>query len=315
MTAPASRSVRRVPRDVILAVTQNRLLAGLGRRYGMKLGAARFVGGETLEECLAVLHDLHGEGLRTYTILLGESVEDRTEVERVVRTYCDVLGRLGSEPLDNTMSMKLTHLGLILDEDLAFESIRTILHKAAETSTFVRIDMEESKHVDATLRVYRRLREDGIDNTGVALQAYLYRSEEDLRSLLDLAPNVRIVKGAYLEGPDVAYPRKPDVDRSYSRLVDLALSGDGFTAIATHDDAMIDAATATLGGSGAAADGRYEFQLLYGVRPQLVHRLAQGGHPVRVCVPYGTDWFVYFGRRLAERPANIGFVVRSLVRG
>jgi proline dehydrogenase len=304
-----------VPRDVILAVTQNRVLAGLGRRYGMKLGAGRFVGGETLEECLAVLHDLNGRGLRTYTILLGESVEDADEVARVVRTYCDVLGRLGGETLDNTMSMKLTHLGLMLDEDLAFDGIRTILRRAAEVSTFVRIDMEESRHVDATLRIYRRLRDEGINNTGVALQAYLYRTEEDLRSLLDLAPNVRIVKGAYLEGPTVAYPHKADVDRNYVRLVDLALSGGGFTAIATHDDAMIDAATATLRASAAISGGRYEFQLLYGVRPQLVHRLAEGGHPVRVCVPYGTDWFVYFGRRLAERPANIGFVVRSLFRG
>lgn len=308
------RTFRSLPRNVILATTQNRWMTRVGTRYGMRLGASRFVAGETLEECVAVLHALSEQGLRTYTILLGERVSDRAEVDRVVETYEAVLARLAIEQLDNTMSMKLTHLGLDIDEQLAFASARRILVAAASAGIFVRLDMEESHHVDATLRIYRQLRQSGIDNTGVALQAYLYRSETDFEALLPLAPNVRLVKGAYLEPPAVAFPRKSDVDLNYCRLVDISLAGAGFTAIATHDDKMIDYASTALAGA-AGPRPRYEFQLLYGVRPQLQRKLVADGHPVRVCAPYGSDWYVYFGRRLAERPANLLFVLRSLVRG
>jgi len=309
------RSLGALPRDVILATTQNPRMVRIGQRWGMRLGASRFVAGETLEDCVAVLRGLAGKGLRVYAIPLGESVADRDQVERVVRLYEDMVARLSGEPFDKTLAVKPTNLGLVLDEELAYASAERIVATAREAGMFVRVEMEESRHVDATLRIYLRLREAGFDNTGIVLQAYLYRTEDDLRSLLPLDPNVRLVKGAYLEPASVAFPKKADVDGNYRKLVDLALAGGGFTAIATHDDAMIEHAVAALAGAAAHAEGRYEFQLLYGVRPQLQERLVRRGHPVRVCVPYGTDWYVYFGRRLAERPSNLLFVLKSMVRG
>ena len=303
------------PRDAILFLTQNPRMAKLGTRYGMRLGAGRFVAGVTLEDCITELHALAARGLRTYTIMLGESVRSPEEADRVTGAYVDVIERLSAEGgLDNTMAIKLTHIGLTSDRELAYGNARRVLEAARRGGMFVRLDMEDSRHVDATLDIHARLLADGLDNTGVVVQAYLHRAPEILQALAELRANVRIVKGAYLEPATVAHPRKAD-DRAYCRLVDTALAGEGFTAIATHDDAMIAHAERTLAGSRTAAEGRYEFQLLYGVRPQLQQALVDRGHPVRVCVPFGTDWYVYFGRRLAERPANLWFVVRSMVRG
>jgi proline dehydrogenase len=302
-------AARPTARDAILLLTQSPRMAKLGTRYGMRLGARRFVAGVTLEECIAELHTLAAHGLRTYTIMLGESVTSRAEAARVTDTYVSVVERLGREPLDNTMALKLTHLGLLSDPDVAFANVRRVLAAANEHGMFVRIDMEESRHVDATLAIHRRLLAEGLTNTGVVVQAYLHRAPSDLRDLIELGANVRIVKGAYLEPPTVAHARKAEVDRAYRELVDAALAGARFTAIATHDEAMIAHAERSLSGTEA-----YEFQLLYGVRPQLQQELVARGHPVRVCAPFGTDWYVYFGRRLAERPANVWFVVRSLLR-
>jgi len=247
--------------------------------------------------------------------VLGESVTDRAAVARIVATYRQVARRLGGEPLPATMAMKLTHLGLAIDERLALDNARQILAVAAEHGIFIRLDMEASRFVDATLRIYRRLRAEGIDNTGIVLQAYLYRTAADLRALVDEVDlNVRLVKGAYLEPPSVAYPSKHDVDRNYLDLIDAALGRAAFTAIATHDDAAIAHAARRIASAPDRLRGRCEFQLLLGVRPQLQNALVADGHPVRVCVPYGADWYVYFGRRLAERPANVLFVLRNLVR-
>jgi proline dehydrogenase len=274
----------------------------------MRLGASRFVAGETLDDCVAVLRELDRRGLRSYAILLGEGVTERARVARTVDRYRAVLDRLGDEPLSVTMSIKLTHLGLALDEELAARSAEAIVGHAAARGLFVRLDMEDSRYVDATLRIHRRLRAAGLANTGVVIQAYLHRAEADLRALIgDGDLNVRLVKGAYLEPPTVALARKADVDRNFRRLIEIALDGAAFSAIATHDEAVI---AGTRPNGGAA----YEYQLLYGVRPQLQQRLADAGHAVRVCVPYGSEWYVYFGRRLAERPANLLFVLRNLVR-
>src|SRR4051794_27747936 len=308
--------VSAVSRTAILAATNSPRLERIGRRYGLRMGASRFVAGETLDDCVAVLGALASRGLRSYAIVLGESVTNRDEVARTVDTYQQVARRMGATGLPTTMAMKLTHLGLNIDERLALDNARKILTTAAEHGIFIRLDMEASQFVDATLRTYRALRDDGIDNTGVVMQAYLYRAQDDLRRLLaDYDLNVRVVKGAYLEPPTVARPHKPDVDQAYLELIDTALGTAAFTAIATHDDTAIAHAQRRIAAGAGSLDGRYEFQLLYGVRPQLQSSLAEQAHPVRVCVPYGPDWYVYFGRRLAERPANVLFVVRSLIRG
>lgn len=300
-------------RRAILAAAESTRVRRLVGRYGMGLGAARFVAGETLDEAVAVLHALNDRGLRANTTLLGEGVTSPEETLAVVDCYETILLRLGAERLDANVALKLTHLGLALDQELAYENVARLVAHAGRIGMFVRIDMEESAHVDGTLRTYRRLREAGHDNVGTVLQSYLYRSEDDLHDLLPLAPNLRIVKGAYLEPPDVAYSRKADVDAAYVRMVETALPRAAFTAIATHDERIIEHALAFAEREGVARD-RFELQMLYGVRPQLQLALARRGYRVLVATPFGPDWYRYLMRRLAERPANVLFLARNLLR-
>jgi proline dehydrogenase len=298
-------------RQAILAAVANRTVQRFVRRYGMRLGASRFVAGETVDDAVRAIRALNERGLLANTTLLGEDVRDPDEARAVAAAYEAVVQRLVDERLRANVALKLTHLGLVLDEELAFENVARVVGRAAELGSFVRIDMEESAWVEPTLRIYRRLREHGRENVGVVLQSYLYRSEGDLDSLLPLRPNVRLVKGAYLEPPDVAYPRKEDVDAAYVRLLERALPEAGFTAVATHDERLIEHAIAFAGRVGVARD-RFQLQLLYGVRPQLQLDLARRGHQVLVATPYGPEWYPYLMRRLAERPANLLFFVRSL---
>jgi proline dehydrogenase len=286
---------------------------GLVRTHGMQLGAARFVAGETLDECVEVLRRLNEQGLYANTTLLGEGVLSPTATERVVAAYREILDRIATERLNANVALKLTHLGLEIDEELAYANVRGLVEHAAALGGFVRIDMEQSEFVDATLRAYRRLRKDGLDAVGTVLQSYLYRTPDDLESLLPLQPNLRLVKGAYLEPRSLAYPHKADVDALYRRLMERMLLHAGHTAIATHDSALIQHAI------GFAADHaidkeRFEFQMLYGVRPQLQLDLARRGYKVLVATPYGPEWYPYLMRRLGERPANLLFFVKSTFR-
>jgi proline dehydrogenase len=282
-------------------------------KHGMRLGAARFVAGETLNECVAVLRRLNEQGLHANTTILGEDVADAEEARAVATEYEGVLQRLHDEELRANVALKLTHLGLDLGEDVALENVRRLVEKARELGNFIRIDMEYSGVVDKTLDIYRRLREAELDNVGTVLQSYLYRTEDDLELLLPLAPNLRFVKGAYLEPPEVAYPEKSDVDAAYVRLIERSLRGPGYTAIATHDERLIEHAIAFTDREGIARD-RFEFQMLYGVRPKLQLDLARRGFNVLVATPFGPEWFPYLMRRLAERPANVGFFLKSAVR-
>ena len=296
-------------RSLILAAADDPRVRRFVGRYGMRLGAARFVAGETLDEAVPVLRGLNERGLAANTALLGEGVRDRAETETVVAAYEQVLDRLAAEGLRCNVAVKLTHLGLDIDEALAQANLARLLDRAATLGNTIRIDMEQSAYVDATLRIYRALRTSGRDNVGCVLQAYLYRSEQDLEELLPLAPNLRIVKGAYLEPPELAYPRKADVDAAYARLLERAFAGDGYTAVATHDERLIDHAL----GLGRERD-RFELQMLYGVRPGLQVDLAARGLTVRIATPYGPEWYPYLMRRLGERPANLLFLARNLLR-
>jgi proline dehydrogenase len=303
-----------VLRKAILAAADSPTLQRFVQRYGFRLGAARFVAGETLDEAVPVLRRLNEGGLLTNTTLLGEGVRDEGETRAVVAAYREVLDRIEAEGLLTNVALKLTHLGLSVDEELAYRNVAELVEHAAALGNFVRIDMEESRHVDATLRIYRRLRKAGHENVGTVLQAYLFRSEGDLASLLPLAPNLRIVKGAYLEPPEIAYPRKRDVDAAYVRLLERSLGGGGFTAVATHDETLIEHAIAFAYERGIASE-RFQFQMLYGVRSQLQLDLVARGFAVLVAAPYGPEWYRYLMRRLAERPANALFLLRNLVRG
>ncbi len=303
-----------VSRRAILALADSERLDKLVRRHGLRLGASRFVAGETLDQLVPVLRRLNEQGLLTNTTLLGEGVRSAEETRSVVSAYREVLERIRAEGLRTNVALKLTHLGLAIDEELAYGNVAELVAHAAALGNFVRIDMEESRYVDATLRTYRRLREAGHENVGTVLQASLYRSEADLESLLDLKPNLRLVKGAYLEPPEVAYPDKADVDRALVRLIERSLRQGGFTAIATHDEQVIEHAIAFAEREGVDRT-RFQFQLLYGVRPQLQLDLVARGVSVLVATPFGPDWYRYFMRRLAERPANTLFFLRNLVRG
>jgi proline dehydrogenase len=276
----------------------------------MRLGAGRFVAGETLDECIAVLRRLNDQGLYANTTLLGEGVLEPTQTEAVVAAYREIIERIASEGLRANVALKLTHLGLEIDEELAFTNLKRLL----ELGSFVRIDMEQSQFVDATLRIYRKLRDDGFDNVGTVLQAYLYRTPGDLESLLPLAPNLRLVKGAYLEPEQVAYPHKTDVDAAYEKLLERMLEAGGHTAVATHDDRLIQHTIRFADVHGITRD-RFEFQMLYGVRPQLQLDLVRRGYKVLVATPYGPEWYPYLMRRLGERPANLLFFLKNTLRG
>ena len=302
-----------VLRKAILAAAESPRLQRGVRRHGMRLGAARFVAGETLDDAVVVLRRLNEKGLKANTTLLGEGVTNEAETRAVVVAYREILDRIAAERLHVNVALKLTHLGLAFDEELARANIGELVTHAAGLGNFIRLDMEESAFVDPTLRVFRSLREEGHLNVGTVLQSYLYRTPDDLESLLDLAPNLRFVKGAYLEPPSVAYPAKSDVDTAYERLIERSLTAGGFTAVATHDQALIAHAI------GFAEDNdiptsRFQFQMLYGVRGKLQVDLVQQGYDVLVATPYGPDWYRYLMRRLAERPANVLFIARNMVR-
>ena len=279
----------------------------------MRLGAGRFVAGETLDECVRALRALNGRDVWANTTLLGEGVRDEAAAETVVAEYERVLRRLVDEGLRANVALKLTHLGLELDEELAYGNVRRLVEEAHRLGTFIRIDMEQSVFVDATLRIYERLRGEGLDSVGTVLQAYLYRTERDLERLLPLQPNLRLVKGAYLEPASVAYPKKNEVDASYRRLLERSLRGDGYTAVATHDERLIRHTIAFTEQHGIPRE-RFEFQLLYGVRSDLQRDLAARGYKVLVATPFGPEWYPYLMRRLAERPANVLFLLRNIVR-
>ena len=307
------QAVNGVLRKLILASSGSKLARRFAAKHGLRLGASRFVAGDDLDACVVVLRGLNERGLHANTTLLGEDVLDEAEARAVTDECVTILDRLHAESLKTNLAVKLTHLGLDIDEELAYENVERIVEHAAGLGNFVRLDMEYSALVDPTLGTYRRLRGAGLENVGTVLQSYLYRTPEDLESLLPLAPNLRLVKGAYLEPESVAYPRKADVDAAYLRLVERSLEGDGYTAIATHDERMIEHALAFAERKGIGRD-RFELQMLYGVRPQLQLDLVARGYKVLVATPFGPEWFPFFTRRLAERPANLLFVLRNLLR-
>ena len=306
-------SLNPVFRKGILAATHNPVVAKSVRAHGMKLGAARFVAGETFDEAVPVLRGLNDKGLRTNTTLLGEGVRDRATASSVVAAYKQILDRIAAEGLVTNVALKLTHLGLDLGEETAFANVAGVVAHAAERGNFVRIDMEESARVDATLRIYGRLRSEGHDNVGTVLQSALYRTDDDVAALLPLRPNLRLVKGAYLEPPTVAYPAKADVDRAYLRQAERLLLDAEFVAIATHDERIVDHAIEFAARHGLGPE-RFEFQMLYGIRPNYQTELVRRGHRVLVATPFGPEWYPYLMRRLAERPANLAWFAGNLLK-
>jgi proline dehydrogenase len=285
---------------------------GLARRM-----ARRFVAGETLDEAIAVIRTLQDKGILVTLDYLGESIASADDARHVVQTYCTILERLHDEGLHSTsISLKLTHLGLDISAELGADHVRQILEVAKTHGLAVTIDMESSAYTDTTLDIYRTLRDThGFDNVGTVIQSYLYRSADDMHQLAAEGAHIRLCKGAYLEPPEVAFPDKADVDANFTRLTaDYLLSPHpAYLCIATHDEQMIRAAEAVIQQHTIPSD-RYEFQMLLGVRSGRQIELAAAGYKMRVYVPFGESWYPYFMRRLAERPANLWFILSNLFR-
>ena len=300
-------------RAAILHAAESARLQRLVQQHGKRVGAARFVAGETLDECVVVLRKLNQAGLHANTTLLGEAIPDVEGATAITDEYERILERLVAEKLKANIALKLTHLGLAFDEEVAYANVERLVARAGELDTFLRIDMEQSEYVDVTVRLYERLRDAGHDSVGTVLQSYLYRTPDDLERLLPRAPNLRIVKGAYLEPDSIAYPEKRDVDLAYVELVQRGLREGAYIAVATHDESIIRQVQAFAAREDISRD-RFEFQMLYGVRPGLQRSVAAEGYKVLVASPFGPDWYPYLMRRLAERPANLGFFLKNLVR-
>jgi proline dehydrogenase len=298
-------------RALFLALSGARGLQRLALRHPvLRRAALRFVAGEHLPDALAVIRRLSATGLHVTLDSLGEGVTSAGKAEASAQAYLEILDALHREAVESHLSLKLTQVGLDLSDALAGALLRRILDRAGET--FVRIDMESSRYTDRTLRLFEQLWADGYRNVGVVIQSYLRRSAADVVRLIALGARVRLVKGAYAEPASVAFPRKPDVDANFARLAVALLRRGTYPAIATHDERLIEEALRVVTSEGIPPD-RFEFQMLYGVRRDLQARLRQQGYRVRVYVPFGEEWYPYFMRRLAERPANVMFVVRSLL--
>ena len=274
--------------------------------------ARRFVAGETAEEAIAVGRRLHAKGIKATFDLLGEDVLDREAARRSAEANVRLL-RLIPPEVERNVSIKLTMMGLDISEDFCLELTAGILDAARAVGGFVRIDMEGSKHTQRTIDVFHELRRTH-DNVGIVLQAYLHRTEADVREAVARGDRVRICKGAYKEPPEIAWSAMDDIRASYRRCAHLLLDGGNYPALATHDEGLVRDALAYARDKGIARD-RYEFQMLYGLRPKRWDELVKDGHNVRIYVPYGSHWFPYFYRRLRERRENVLFVLKSLIGG
>jgi proline dehydrogenase len=290
-------------RPVYRLLMRHDLLRGMVQRY---------VAGEELEDGIVVAETLNTQGLQVSLDYLGESVHTPAEARRAVGAYLDALQAIASEQVEAYVSLKLTQLGLDISRDLCVVNLRKVLEEAAEVGIFVRIDMESSAYTQRTLDVHAELWNGGLRNVGVVLQASLRRTAADVEHAIELGTRVRLCKGAYLEPARVAYADKASVDASYARLMERLLLKGNYPAIATHDERLIRHAQSIARREEISPD-RFEFQMLFGVRRDLQLRLVQQGYRVRVYVPYGREWYPYLTRRLAERPANVAFFVRSLV--
>ena len=282
-----------------------------GNPFGRRL-ASRFIAGEDLEDALRVVRRLNGEGFMVTLDCLGESVHQAAAADVACQTYLQLLDRLAAEKLDSHVSVKLTQLGLAIDEALARRNLAQLAESARRHHNFVRVDMEGSAFTDATLRVFCSV-DAPRDVVGIAIQSYLRRTESDVDELLQRGVRIRLVKGAYKEPPDIAFAHKREVDENYQKLTQQLLTSGIYHAIATHDERII-AATEGFARTRGISPDRFEFQFLYGIRRQLQRALIKQGWRVRLYVPYGREWYAYFMRRLAERPANLLFLMRNLFR-
>jgi proline dehydrogenase len=297
------------------ALAGSTILKRLGSRYGLRHPhsfARRFVAGERVEDAIAVARDLEAAGLMVSLDYLGERVSTREAATEATCAYEALVGVVAGAGISRNLSLKLTQLGLDIDRATAIDNLRRIVDAAEQADCFVRIDMENSTYTDETLTVFETLWNLGFRQIGIVIQSYLRRSREYVERMNALGARVRLVKGAYREPTEVAFQEKSDVDASFVELMQLLLDAGRYPAIATHDETILDR-TKRYAAGRSLPKSAYEFQMLYGVRRDLQRALAADGHPFRVYVPFGRQWYAYFMRRLGERPANVGFVIRNIL--
>jgi proline dehydrogenase len=301
-------------RNTLLWISESRKLRESLPKYKfIRTAVSRFMPGEELEDALQAAERLKGESVRTVLTHLGENVTNEAEAEEVSKHYLDVLDQVQQRSVDAYISLKLTQLGLDLSEAVCLSNLEPIVEKARSLNNIIWLDMEQSSYVDRTISIYKKVHTK-FTNIGLCLQAYLYRTERDLEDLFPLAPTIRLVKGAYKESEAIAYRKKSDVDANYFRLVRQMLERVRHgvrVAVATHDTRLMQLIQAEAKQMGLSR-GDYEFQLLYGIQTGQQLRLAREGYRVRVLISYGTYWFPWYVRRLAERPANVFFVLRKM---
>jgi proline dehydrogenase len=296
------------------ALSRSAMLKRLASRYGLATSesfASRFIAGETIEAAIEASRRLQSQGFLITLDYLGESVRTLEEAAAATREYVRLMGIIVDAGIERNISLKLTQLGIDVDRATCVDNLRRILEPAARHEFFVRIDMENSPYTERTLEIFETLWDQQYRHLGVALQAYLYRTEADVRRMNELGARVRLVKGAYKEPASVAYQQKGEVNSAFVRLARVLLDEGTYPAIATHDPGVIDEVRAYAAAQAVPSD-RFEFQMLYGIRRDIQASLLAAGSRMRVYVPFGREWFPYFMRRLGERPANVAFVLRAL---
>ncbi|MFC5610637.1 proline dehydrogenase family protein [Metabacillus niabensis] len=293
-------------------LSRNKMMTKLAKRYGLRFGASRFVAGDTIDHAINVIKELNSKGLDVTLDYLGEFIEDVQEANEMADNCIKAIEAIGNHRLQSQVSLKLTSMGLDISEEVVLQNMRRILTAAKRHQIFVTIDMEDYSRCEKTLEIFKTLRRE-YTNIGTVLQAYLYRTVKDIEELNEYNASLRLVKGAYKESHKVAFPEKKTVDKNYMQIIKMHLLNGNFTAVATHDDAIIQY-TKTLVKTHRIPLEQFEFQMLYGIRPEKQLEIVKEGYKMRVYVPYGTDWYGYFMRRLAERPANVAFVLKGMFR-
>lgn len=297
-------------RNFFLFLASNKQLTKAAKRYGMKFGASRFVAGATLNGALSTIKDLNNQGFSVTIDHLGEFVDNEVEAVEMADHCIQAIEGIARDRLNSQLSLKLTSMGLDISRELCLANMRRILDTAKEHGVFITIDAEDHAHTEETLDIFKELKSE-YDNVGTVVQAYLYRTVDDLEDLNPYHPRLRIVKGAYKEPPEVAFPDKKDVDQNFKNLITIHLLRGNHTAIATHDDEIIRFTKELVRKHNIDKD-QFEFQMLYGIRPERQRQILAEGYNMRIYVPYGEDWYGYNMRRLAERPANVAFVLKGV---
>ncbi|WP_456273437.1 proline dehydrogenase family protein [Bacillus sp. AK031] len=303
--------MEQVMRNFFLFLSKNKPLTKVAKKYGLRFGAARFVAGESIDLAVEAIKGLNQQGLSVTIDYLGEFIDNEAEANEMADQCIEAVKAIGRERIDSQLSLKMTSMGLDLSEEIVMNNMRRILEVAQEYGVFVTIDMEDYSRCGKTIDIFKRLKSE-YDNVGTVIQAYLFRTEKDMEVLNEYSPNLRLVKGAYKESPLVAFPDKKDVDENFKKIIKMHLLNGNYTAVATHDDAMIEYTKQIVEEYNIPND-QFEFQMLYGIRVERQQELAKEGYKMRVYVPYGTDWYGYFMRRLAERPANVAFVLKGVL--